>query len=309
MPPRSARIVVVGSTNMDLVIQADRIPRPGETVLGGRFRQVAGGKGANQAVTAARLGAEVAFVGRVGADTIGEVTLCQLREEGIDTTFCPRDAELPHGVALILVDAAGENAIAVAPGANAALSAADVAAAGTLIERADVLLVQLEVPLAAVHAALQIARDHAVLTMMNPAPFAPLNAETLALVDILVPNEGEAAALAGLGPEADEEAVVEGLARLHVPTVLITRGAAGVRGFSQNRSWSVASPAVSAVDTTAAGDCFCGALAVRLGEGEPVRAASQFAAAAAAISVTRFGAQASLPTRTEVEALLAMGES
>jgi ribokinase len=281
----AARIVVVGSTNIDLVVQAPRIPRPGETVLGGEFRTVDGGKGANQAVAAARLGAEVNLVARIGADAFGDRAQARFQEEGIRTEYLVREEEAPHGVALILVDQHGENAIAVAPGANARLSPDDVDAAEPTLAACDAVLLQLEVPLATVSRAVELARRHRRMVILNPAPYTAVPPGLLAGVDYLTPNETEAEMLLGGG----------------------AAGLGGVAPTAQRPGEQVHVPGrrVRAVDTTGAGDAFSGALAVSLAEGRPFREAVRFAICASALAVTRFGAQSSLPTRAEVEAALA----
>lgn len=303
----AARIVVVGSTNIDLVVQAPRIPRPGETVLGGEFRTVDGGKGANQAVAAARLGAEVNLVARIGADAFGDRAQARFQEEGIRTEYLVREEEAPHGVALILVDQHGENAIAVAPGANARLSPDDVDAAEPTLAACDAVLLQLEVPLATVSRAVELARRHRRMVILNPAPYTAVPPGLLAGVDYLTPNEteaemllgGGAAGLGGVAPTAQR------LLELGVGCVVVTLGKEGVFVVRPGEQFHVPGRRVRAVDTTGAGDAFSGALAVSLAEGRPFREAVRFAICASALAVTRFGAQSSLPTRAEVEAALA----
>jgi len=302
----SAKIVVVGSTNVDMVVQAQRIPRPGETVLGGEFTLTDGGKGANQAVAAARLGADVTFIARVGNDAFGERALRQFAGEGIRTEHLIRDPEAAHGVALILVDAGGENAIAVAPGANARLSPDDVQRAEAAVAACDLVLLQLEVPLPAVERAISLAKKHGKRVVLNPAPYTALPDSMLSQVDLLTPNETEAEMLLG-GGEAGLSGVAgtaEELIRRGVGTVILTLGKEGVFVVTPDEQFHVAGRKVEVVDTTAAGDAFSGALAVAVAEGQPFRQAVRFAIAASALSVTRLGAQASLPTRDEVEALL-----
>jgi ribokinase len=303
----AARVVVIGSSNTDMVVKAARIPQPGETVLGGEFVMVPGGKGANQAVAAARLGAEVTFVARLGADLFGEASLRNFREAGIRTEAVARDEEAASGVALILVDAGGENAIAVAPGANARLTPADVDRAEDAIRAADVVVLQLEVPMATVLHALRLAKRHGRQVILNPAPSAPLPDEAFGLIDILTPNEteaemllgGGAAGLGGIAPTA------EALRAKGVGTVIVTLGREGAFVVHPGGSYHVAGRHVETVDTTAAGDAFTGALACALAEGRELTAALEFATAAAALSVTRLGAQSSLPDRAAVEAFLA----
>jgi len=302
-------IVVVGSANTDLTVAAERLPRPGETVLGGRLRRAAGGKGANQAVAAARAGAGVAFVGRVGADEFGRATVEGLRAEGIDTAFVRVDEHAPSGVALIMVDGRGENLIAVAPGANALLSPEDVNAAAPAIASAMVLLLQLEVPLPAAKAAVELARKarSGPQVVLNPAPApAPDALEgILERVDCLTPNRGEAARLLGLDGDADPEQMARGLLTGGVGAVVMTLGAEGACVCNGTNCARVPAVPVEAVDTVGAGDCFAGALAAALSEGMSLLEATRFATCAAALSVQRPGAQPSMPTRAEIETLLA----
>jgi len=308
--PQMARIVVVGSINVDLVVRVATLPRPGETVLGGRFASVHGGKGANQAVAAARAGGHTTFVARVGDDSMGRAAINAFQAEGIDTDFITVTPECPTGVALILVDAAGENSIAVAGGANDRLSTDDIERARPAIEAADVVLLQLEVPLAAVAHAVTIARAAGKRVILNPAPARPLPAALLGGVDILTPNETEAESLAAQGSDtvassADTERTAGTLLGLGPRAVVVTLGAAGALvAVAAERTYVPAFP-VEPRDTVAAGDVFNGCLAVMLAEGRDLVAATRIAAAAAAISVTREGAQTSAPHRGEIEAFLA----
>lgn len=303
----AVHIVVVGSTNIDMVVRVPRIPGPGETVLGGEFRMAAGGKGANQAVAAARLGACVTFVARVGADRLGEEALEQFRAEGIRTEYVLRDPEAAHGVALVMVDPNGENAIAVAPGANARLAPEDVERAREAFAACDLVLLQLEVPLPTVERAVDLARALGKRVVLNPAPYHRLPAALLSRIDILTPNETEAEMLlgggeAGLGGIA---ATAEELLRRGVGRVVVTLGKEGVFVVAPEAQYHVPGRRVKAVDTTAAGDAFSAALAVAVAEGREFREAVRFAVCASALSVTRMGAQPSLPHRAEVEAALA----
>ncbi|MDT9681488.1 ribokinase [Streptomyces sp. TRM76323] len=295
--PRT-RIAVLGSTNMDLVAYVPRAPGRGETVTGREFRTVPGGKGANQAVAAARAGAEVSMIGAVGSDDFGARLRAALAESGVDTGLL-RTVDGPSGTAHIVVDDDGANAIVVVPGANASvtgLTPEDEAR----IAASDALLLQLELPLDAVAAGAEAARRHGVRTILTPSPVQPLPHDLLALVDLLVPNEHEASALTGV---ADPRAAVEELLR-DVPEVVVTLGAAGSL-YAARGARPVAVPArrVRAVDTTAAGDTFTGALAVALGEGRPVPDALAWASAAASLSVRRAGASSSMPYRSEIDAL------
>jgi ribokinase len=299
------KVVVVGSTNTDMTVRVPRLPAPGETVGGGDFRVTGGGKGANQAVAAARAGASVFFVTALGTDDIGDRALDSLAAEGIDLRFVRRVPDEPSGIALILVDDAGENVIAVASGANAALRPEDVEAIEMTVEAGDAVLVQLEIPQATVEAAVALAQRRGARLILNPAPARPLSGALLAAVSVLTPNEHEASALADLGSAVVDPARMAAV--LHdrgVADVLITLGAAGVLVSSAADSLRIPAFAVDAVDTTAAGDVFNGALAVALIEGRALPEAARFASAAAAISVTRPGARASAPHRAEIDAWL-----
>ena len=289
-------IVVVGSLNQDLVARVPRIPVPGETVLATGHSTFAGGKGANQATAAARLGSRVAMVGRVGDDDYGHQLISGLQSDGIDTEFVTVDPEVGSGLALINVEESGENAITVSPGANGRVGGDDVAAAAEVIASARVLLLQLEVPMAALTAAVIAARGTVVL---NPAPAAALPPELLSGVDILIPNESELALLTSL-PVGDSTEVVAAAESLPVDDVVVTMGAGGAMVVKRSGTTHVGAPSVTAVDTTGAGDAFCGALAAELARGAYLEAAARFAVRAAAGAVTRHGAQAAMPTRDEV---------
>ena len=300
------RIIVVGSSNTDMIVKLSHLPKPGETVSGGAFSTAAGGKGANQAVAAARAGAEVSLVARVGDDSFGEQAIAGFVGDGIDVSHVVRNPASPSGVALIFVDDGGENCIAVAPGANATLTPEDVDAASELITGADVLVMQLETPIESVERAAALAREHGVRVILNPAPARPLNDELLANVSILTPNESEAELLTGVQVEDDESAAAaaRALVARGVDTVILTLGSRGAFVFESDSGELVPSFEVQAVDTTAAGDVFNGSLAVGLSEGMPLGKAVRFANAAAALSVTKLGAQPSAPTRSEIEAFL-----
>lgn len=298
----AARVVVVGSINMDLVARAP-IPRPGETVIGGELQTFPGGKGANQAVAAARIGAQVKMVGRVGDDVFGPQMRASLEKDGIDTTFVLETPDTSTGVALIVVDDKGQNSIVVAPGANGQLTAADVEAAAEAITGADVLLLQLEVPLEAVHRAAELAAAQGVKVILNPAPAAPLAQELLALVDILIPNETETETLSGMaiGSAAEQKAAADSLLQQGAGAVILTLGERGALLVDAHREIELPAFAVEdVVDTTAAGDAFVGGLAVAIGEGLSLLEAIPWGAAAGAMAVTKAGAQPSLPTRSEI---------
>jgi ribokinase len=301
-PPR---IVVVGSSNIDMVVPVPHIPAPGETVLGGEFQMVPGGKGANQAVAAARLGAQVTLVARLGEDVFAAPSLENFAAAGIDTTHVKRDPQAASGVALIFVGAGGENSIAVAPGANARLSPEDVDAAEEAIAGADVLLLQLEVPLATVERAVALAKRHGRRVLLNPAPAQPVPDDLLTRVDLLTPNETEARVLLGGSPGADDPAAAAmALLRRGAAAVVVTLGARGALLVTPDGRAEIPPRPVTAVDTTAAGDTFSAALAVAWAEGRPLPDAAAFAAAAAALSGPRRGAQTSIPTRAEVDAFV-----
>lgn len=300
------RIVVVGSANTDMILSCETLPRAGETVLGGRFMTAAGGKGANQAVAAARLGAAVSFVACLGRDALGEQALANYQAEGIDCRYITRADDLPSGVALIMVDATGENMIGVASGANSALTPAAVEAAEAAIRAADVVMVQLEIPLETVAAALRLTRMHGVRAILNPAPARELPDELLHKVT-LTPNEGEAALLTGMAvnsPADAEQAALRLLGR-GAGQVVMTLGSRGALLADSTQRRLVPAFAVQAVDTTAAGDAFNGGLAVALARGDDAFAATRYACAVAALAATRRGAQPSLPNSAEVAALLA----
>ncbi len=298
----SARIVVVGSFNMDLTTTMERLPLPGETLHGKVFSTGPGGKGSNQAVAAARLGAEVSFVGRVGADAYGAEALAFWQGEGVNTEFVVRDAELATGVAPIWVDERGENAIVVAGGANLAVSRADVDVAAAVIAGADLLVLQLEIPLDTVAYVMQLGQESGVRSILNPAPAVPLEPAFIARASWLTPNETELATLFGATP-----ADLRPLVAHEQQTLIQTLGSAGARWATQTECGRVPAFDVKVVDTTGAGDAFNGGLAVALAEGLALEPALRFANAAAALSVTRFGTAPAMPLRADVEALLARG--
>lgn len=283
-------VVVVGSINLDAVASVERLPLAGETVLAAGFGWVPGGKGANQAVAAARQGASVAMVGRVGADEGGRALHARLAGEGVDVTSVPTDPDQPTGLALIAVDPAGTNTIVVVPGANGALTPDDVDSAAELIEQAVVVVCQLEIPLPAVVRAFELARAAGGTTILNPSPARALDASVLRLVDVLVANEHEASCVGDTS-----------LCRV----VVTTLGERGATFTEAGHTTSILSPKVVAVDTTGAGDAFCGALAAGLSQGRPLTEVIRSAVVAGALAVTRSGALPSLPTEAEVARLLA----
>ncbi|MFF8846841.1 ribokinase [Streptomyces sp. NPDC015127] len=290
-------IVVLGSTNMDLVAYVARAPKRGETVTGREFRTIPGGKGANQAVAASRAGGDVTMIGAVGSDEFGAMLRHTLDASGVDTDLL-RTAEGPSGTAHIVVDDEGGNSIVVIPGANGTVTGL-TPGDESLIATAGILLLQLELPLSAVLDGAEAAHRHAVRTVLTPSPAQPLPRELLAATDLLVPNEHEAATLAGV---ADPHLAAEALLR-QVPEVVITLGPAGCLYAARDAEpVTVPAPQVAAVDTTAAGDTFVGTLAVALGEGKPVPEALAWASTAAALSVQRPGASTSMPYRPEIDA-------
>jgi len=308
-------LVVAGSLNMDFVVSVDRLPVPGETVLGRDFQMIPGGKGANQACAAGKLGAgavAVRMIGRVGYDVFADHLKASLAAAGVDVSAVNATKSQPTGVALIWVDRKGQNSIVVASGANHALAAADVEAMRKVFRGASLALFQLETPLDTVAAALALARQEGARTMLDPAPAQPLSPGLLALVDILTPNESEALMLLGRAPArvslAEAPELAEALRMLGPRNVVLKLGDQGA--YYRGERGTFHSPAfpVEVRDTTAAGDTFNAALAVALAQEQTMEQALRFANAAAAISVTRLGAQASAPARAEVDQLLANHE-
>ena len=291
------KIVVIGSSNTDMVIKSDRLPKPGETILGGNFLMNHGGKGANQAVAAARLGGDVTFICKIGNDIFGNETLEMFHKEGIDTTYVGITPQEPSGVALINVDKKGENCIVVASGANGTLSVDDIQRAESTIKQASIVIMQLETPIESVTYAAKMAKKDGITVILNPAP-APtqqLPDDLLANVDILIPNVTEAEIISGMHI-TDDESAKEG-----IKTVIITMGAKGALAYENNEFIHIPAFKVEAVDTTAAGDTFCGGLCVALSEGKNLKDAIIFASKASSISVTRMGAQVSIPLRKEIQ--------
>ena len=304
-------IVVVGSLNMDFVVAVQRLPAPGETVIGSDFRMHPGGKGANQACAAGKLGAgnvPTRMIGRVGYDVFGDSLKASLSAAGVDVSAVHGTRSAATGVALIPVDKSGQNSIVVASGANHALAASEVAAMRPVIRGASFVLFQLESPLETVEAAMKLAREEGARTILDPAPARPLDPKLLAMVDILTPNETEASILTGLPPERVSLEKAPALARklldLGSRSVILKLGEQGCYYFDGETELRSPAFPVEARDTTAAGDTFNAALAVALTEGQALPDALRFANAAAGISVTRAGAQASIPARSEVDALL-----
>ena len=296
-------IAVVGSANLDLVVEVDTIPLVGETVLGGDLRRIPGGKGANQAVAAARLGRHVAMIGRLGDDEGGTMLRSALDGDGVDTRHLLTTADVPNGVALISVGADGDNAIVVSPGANGRVAPADIEAAGAILDTAAVTLLQLEVPLDAVAAAAARAGGTVILNPA-PAPPEPLPMSLLAKVDVLVPTQTELAPIAGHDGPVDRATAAELAPRLPSPSVIVTLGAEGALVVLDGEATHVPAPVVRPVDTTAAGDSFCGALADGLVRGLDLVEAAHWAVRVGAATTQRPGAQPSLPTPDEVGRLI-----
>lgn len=299
------KIVIIGSANTDLIVQADRIPKPGETVLGGEFRMVSGGKGANQAVTVARLGGDASFVARVGNDLFGDELMALYAAERMDTSHIIRDPSAATGIALVSVDAQAENCIVVAPGANGCLSKADIDRARPMLAGAGYLLIQFEIPLDVVEYAIETAAVLGVKVILNPAPAALIDESCFKYIYAITPNETECELLTGIEVVSESDAVeaADLLLAKGIRNVVITCGSRGSVVRSAAFFQRIPACRVEAVDTTAAGDVFNGALAVALAEGSTLVEAAHFATCAAAVSVTRLGAQSSIPTRREVEEL------
>jgi ribokinase len=297
------RILVIGSSNTDMVIKTEKMPAPGETILGGTFLMNPGGKGANQAVAAARLGGKVTFITKRGNDLFGNQAIGLFMREGIDTQYIVKDMELPSGVALITVDASGENSIVVAPGSNGNLQPEDISSKILKTGKCDILLLQLEIPVKTVEYAVHTASQYGIKVILNPAPATSLPDDLFKHIWLITPNETEAEILTGIRvhdvPSAADAA--ESFKKKGVQNVIITLGSAGAYVRSDKFTGIVPGIKVDVVDTTAAGDVFNGALAVAIAEGSDLEDAVQFANKAAAISVTRLGAQASAPYRKEID--------
>ena len=298
-----SKILVIGSSNTDMAICTGHLPLPGETVIGGTFFMNPGGKGANQAVTVARLGGRVSFICKTGSDIFGHQANQLFNEEGIDTSYVFSDTKNPSGVALITVDTDAENCIVVAPGANAHLTPNDLKRSAEAVEAADIILLQLEIPMQTVEAAAAMAYRLGKKVVLNPAPASKLSAGLLETLYAITPNETEAEAISGIRitDEHTAEEAARKIASMGVCNVIITLGAKGALVFDGEHCEVVPAYKIQAVDTTAAGDVFNGALVVALSEGRTLPEAVRFACKASAISVTRSGAQNSVPYRTEVD--------
>lgn len=304
-------IVVIGSSNTDLVIKANKLPSPSETILGGQFFKYPGGKGANQAVAAARAGGEVIFIGKIGNDIFGDEAIRNLRNDGINTDYVIRDDANPSGIALIVVDEKGENLITVAPGSNNNLQPSEIESLKEILQEARIVLLQMEIPFKTILSTISLAAKLRIPVILNPAP-APdqkIPSNILVKIGFITPNKTELANITtNLGYHRNEPSTktdimnrAKSLIELGVQNVIVTLGVEGSLLINQNELLEIPAFRVQAIDTTAAGDCFNGSLAVALVEGKTTLDAIRFASAAAAISVTRMGAQPSLPFRSEID--------
>ncbi len=296
------KIIVVGSSNMDMVVKTDRLPRPGETILGGSFLMNPGGKGANQAVTIARLGGDVLFITKLGSDLLGKQLQEGFRKDKIPLQGVLKDEDIPTGVALINVDRKGENCIAVAPGSNWTLSAADIDTKQQYFQSSTFLLMQLEIPLQTVEHTIAMAKKHQMKTVLNPAPATQLSSQLLKGLFAITPNETEAEILTGI-KIADEITAAQAAQKLRdmgIENVIITLGKKGAFLHNDEFNMLIPAPKANVIDTTAAGDVFNGALVVALAENMTIKEAVEFACKAASLSVTKMGAQSSIPYREEV---------
>lgn len=296
------KIVVIGSSNTDMVVRSEHLPRPGESVLGGDFMMAGGGKGANQAIAVARMGHNVVFSAAVGRDMFGDAAVAGYQRFGVDTSYIVRK-DTPSGIALIMVDGAGQNSISVALGANNCLTAEDVMPALESVSAGDIVLLQLEIPMSTVDACVAVAAAKGAKVVLNPAPAAVVSEQTLSKLYLITPNQTEAQTLTGIEvvDEASATAAAKALTAKGVERVVITMGSQGSLLYEDGVSEIIPAHKVSAVDTTAAGDVYNGALCAVIAEGMSLGDALRFATKAAAISVTRAGAQPSVPSREEVD--------
>jgi ribokinase len=300
------KILVLGSSNVDLILKVPRFHNPGETIMGENLVTVFGGKGANQAIASKRLGGKTAFITKLGDDHYGQTYRWYLINSGLDKKCILKDKELPTGIALIELNPKGENRIIVSPGANGSLFENDLKRLGPIWKGINVFVTQLEIPLPTVHIGLKMAKDHGALTLLNPSPSTPLSPDILSLVDFLVPNEWEAQYLTDMEMNKDQDVqkMADELLKMGTTNVVITLGPKGL--FFKNRIEEIWMEAfkVKVVDTTAAGDAFMGALACGLAENKPIRDVLRFANGAGALATTKLGAQPSLPSRKELEVFL-----
>jgi len=312
MPKETKYVLIIGSSNMDLNIYSKRFPNPGETVTGGTFKQFLGGKGANQAVASVRSGSTTYFIGKIGTDNFGNQMISQLSKEGIEISHVIRDNENASGVAFILIDENGENMISVAPGSNFNLSIEEIKTKEAVIKNAHVLVVQMEIPIKTIERVIKIASKGNVVKILNPAPLKPIPIDILKKLDIIIPNRGELFQLYSfLNPDEElqgkgESEIIKAskrLVQLGIKTVITTLGDKGCLIYfgSEDKVVEIPSPKVNAVDTVGAGDCFIGALASRINQGEHIVEAVKFATIAASIAVKRKGAQDSMPFLNEIE--------
>jgi len=294
-------ILVIGSSNTDMTAKTQELPRPGETVLGGVFTMGAGGKGANQAVAAQRLGGNVKFICKVGQDIFGDNAIAHYNKEGLDTSGILR-SNLPSGVALIYVDSHAENCIVVASGANGDLTEQDIEASKKDIENCGILLLQLESPIPSVLKAAKMAHEAGAMVVLNPAPACPLPEELFRYIDLFIPNETELSTFSGLPVENAESAekAAKAMQKKGVGKLIVTMGSKGALICEGGQPVFVPAHKVKAVDTTAAGDTFCGALCVAISEGKSLKEAAEFACAASALTVQKMGAQNSIPFRKDI---------
>jgi len=298
---KGKQILVIGSSNTDMTVLADRLPVPGETVLGGTFAMGQGGKGANQAVAAQRLGGDVTFICKVGRDIFGVNSIKEYKQEGMDTSKVMY-SDKPSGVALISVDTHAENCIVVASGANGDITVEDIEANRKDIEKAAILLLQLEIPVDAVVRAAKIAHEAGVYVVLNPAPACDLPEEIYQYLSLIIPNQTEIALMTGIEVKDEEGAAkaVKALQSKGTKEVIVTMGSKGSMVYHEGKATFVPSRKVNAVDTTAAGDTYCGGLCVALSEGKDIIAAAEFATASSALTVQKRGAQDSIPYRKDI---------
>jgi len=296
-------ICVVGSSNIDLVVKAKRLPQPGETILGGKFFMVPGGKGANQAVAAAKLDAEVYFIAKLGTDLFASQSYQNFKKEGVNTKFITRTKNASSGVALIEVDEAGNNSILVAPGANGELAPRDVKNAEKAIEKCRVMVCQLEIPIETVECAARLAKKYRIPFILDPAPARKLSRKLLEMTDVIKPNETEAEILTGIKVKDEKSArkAAGYLFKRGAKNVIVTLGSKGFFLFNEDVNKFFPARKVKAVDSTAAGDAFVGGFAYCIARGQTIIDAAKFANDAAAFSVTRFGAQPSMPSMKEIK--------